>query len=35
MLLDAETDSGLSEQNADVLTYPASLTKMMTLRSDV
>ena len=31
MLLDAETGQVLSEQNADVLTYPASLTKMMTL----
>ncbi|MGE0259584.1 MAG: serine hydrolase [Alphaproteobacteria bacterium] len=31
MLLDADTGQVLSEQNADVLTYPASLTKMMTL----
>ena len=31
ILLDAETGEVLSEQNADVLTYPASLTKMMTL----
>jgi D-alanyl-D-alanine carboxypeptidase len=31
ILLDAETGQVLSEQNADVLTYPASLTKMMTL----
>jgi D-alanyl-D-alanine carboxypeptidase len=31
ILLDAETGRVLSERNADVLTYPASLTKMMTL----
>jgi len=31
ILLDAETGQVLSEQNADVATYPASLTKMMTL----
>ncbi len=31
ILLDAETGQVLSEQNADTLTYPASLTKMMTL----
>jgi D-alanyl-D-alanine carboxypeptidase len=31
ILLDAETGQVLSERNADVLTYPASLTKMMTL----
>jgi D-alanyl-D-alanine carboxypeptidase len=31
ILLDAESGQVLSEQNADVLTYPASLTKMMTL----
>ena len=31
ILLDAETGQVLSEQNADLLTYPASLTKMMTL----
>ena len=31
MLLDADTGQVLGEQNADVLTYPASLTKMMTL----
>ena len=31
ILLDAETGQVLSEQNADVPTYPASLTKMMTL----
>jgi D-alanyl-D-alanine carboxypeptidase len=31
IMLDAETGQVLSEQNADVLTYPASLTKMMTL----
>src|SRR5712691_8979285 len=31
ILLDAETGQVLSEQNADVLTFPASLTKMMTL----
>ncbi|MGD9616269.1 MAG: serine hydrolase [Alphaproteobacteria bacterium] len=31
ILLDAETGQVISEQNADVLTYPASLTKMMTL----
>ncbi|MGE5271443.1 MAG: D-alanyl-D-alanine carboxypeptidase family protein [Thiohalocapsa sp.] len=31
LLLDADTGQVLSEQNADVLTYPASLTKMMTL----
>jgi D-alanyl-D-alanine carboxypeptidase len=31
ILLDADTGQVLSEQNADVLTYPASLTKMMTL----
>jgi D-alanyl-D-alanine carboxypeptidase len=31
MLLDADTGQVLSEQNADILTYPASLTKMMTL----
>jgi D-alanyl-D-alanine carboxypeptidase len=31
ILLDAQTGQVLSEQNADVLTYPASLTKMMTL----
>ncbi|MBV9828960.1 MAG: D-alanyl-D-alanine carboxypeptidase [Alphaproteobacteria bacterium] len=31
ILIDAETGQVLSEQNADVLTYPASLTKMMTL----
>ncbi len=31
ILLDAETGQVLSEQNADVLTYPASLTQMMTL----
>ncbi len=31
ILLDAETGQVLGEQNADVLTYPASLTKMMTL----
>src|SRR5216684_8305245 len=31
ILLDAETGQVLSEQNADVVTYPASLTKMMTL----
>jgi D-alanyl-D-alanine carboxypeptidase len=31
ILLDAGTGQVLSEQNADVLTYPASLTKMMTL----
>ncbi len=31
LLLDADTGQVLSEHNADVLTYPASLTKMMTL----
>lgn len=31
VLLDAETGQVLSEHNADVLTYPASLTKLMTL----
>ena len=31
ILLDAESGQVLSEQNADALTYPASLTKMMTL----
>src|SRR4029077_21143895 len=31
ILLDAESGQVLSEQNADVLTYPVSLTKMMTL----
>ena len=31
ILLDAETGQVLSEHNADVLTYPASLAKMMTL----
>jgi D-alanyl-D-alanine carboxypeptidase len=31
ILLDAETGQVLSEHNADVLTYPASLTKLMTL----
>jgi len=31
ILLDAETGQVLSERNADVATYPASLTKMMTL----
>jgi D-alanyl-D-alanine carboxypeptidase len=31
ILLDAETGQVLSEQNADVVTQPASLTKMMTL----
>jgi D-alanyl-D-alanine carboxypeptidase len=31
IVLDAETGQVLGEQNADVLTYPASLTKMMTL----
>src|SRR5437899_775603 len=31
ILLDAETGQVISEQNADVGTYPASLTKMMTL----
>ena len=31
ILLDAQTGQVLSEQNADVATYPASLTKMMTL----
>jgi D-alanyl-D-alanine carboxypeptidase len=31
ILLDADTGQVLSEQNADVETYPASLTKMMTL----
>ncbi|HVB17753.1 MAG TPA: D-alanyl-D-alanine carboxypeptidase [Stellaceae bacterium] len=31
ILLDAETGQVLGEQNADALTYPASLTKMMTL----
>lgn len=31
ILLDAETGQVISEQNADVLTYPASLAKMMTL----
>jgi D-alanyl-D-alanine carboxypeptidase len=31
ILLDAETGQVISEQNADVMTYPASLTKMMTL----
>src|SRR6266700_1696148 len=31
ILLDAETGQVLSEQNADLLTQPASLTKMMTL----
>ena len=31
VLLDAETGQVLSEHNADVPTYPASLTKMMTL----
>jgi D-alanyl-D-alanine carboxypeptidase len=31
ILLDASTGQVLGEQNADVLTYPASLTKMMTL----
>jgi D-alanyl-D-alanine carboxypeptidase len=31
ILLDAATGQVLSEQNADLLTYPASLTKMMTL----
>src|SRR5579863_7273385 len=31
ILLDAETGQVLTEQNADALTYPASLTKMMTL----
>jgi D-alanyl-D-alanine carboxypeptidase len=31
ILLDAESGQVLSEQNAEVLTYPASLTKMMTL----
>ena len=31
ILLDADTGQVLSEQNADAVTYPASLTKMMTL----
>jgi D-alanyl-D-alanine carboxypeptidase len=31
ILLDADTGQVLGEQNADILTYPASLTKMMTL----
>src|ERR1041385_4748407 len=31
ILLDAETGQVLSEHDADVSTYPASLTKMMTL----
>ncbi len=31
ILLDADTGQVLSESNADALTYPASLTKMMTL----
>src|SRR5215210_6691958 len=31
ILLDAGTGQVLGEQNADALTYPASLTKMMTL----
>jgi D-alanyl-D-alanine carboxypeptidase len=31
ILLDAETGQVLGEENADALTYPASLTKMMTL----
>jgi D-alanyl-D-alanine carboxypeptidase len=31
IVLDAETGQVLGEQNADALTYPASLTKMMTL----
>src|SRR6476659_9225410 len=31
ILLDAETGQVLSEQNADVLTYPASMNKMMTM----
>src|ERR1700730_12540116 len=31
ILLDAETGQVLSEANADAVTYPASLTKMMTL----
>ena len=31
ILLDAETGQVLGEENADVATYPASLTKMMTL----
>jgi len=31
ILLNADTGQVLSEKNADVLTYPASLTKMMTL----
>jgi D-alanyl-D-alanine carboxypeptidase len=31
IVLDAQTGQVLGEQNADVLTYPASLTKMMTL----
>jgi D-alanyl-D-alanine carboxypeptidase len=31
ILLDAETGQVLSEANADAITYPASLTKMMTL----
>lgn len=31
ILLDADTGQVLSEQNADTVTYPASLTKMMTL----
>src|SRR5579864_5895424 len=30
ILLDAETGQVLSEHDADVVTYPASLTKMMT-----
>ena len=31
ILLDADTGQVLGEQNADIVTYPASLTKMMTL----
>ncbi len=31
LVLDADTGQVLGEQNADALTYPASLTKMMTL----
>src|SRR5215204_4757560 len=31
ILLDAESGQVLSEQSGDALTYPASLTKMMTL----
>ena len=35
IVLDAETGQVLRELNPDAVTYPASLTKMMTLYSDL